>query len=910
MSYFLNQFIRSISVFFRTLKAFFARKLMGIGAKLRRLTNFSRSATKAASASLQGVMSAAQKPSERSDYVETGRLFISKALIIRIVLLLVALGLIIYFVVWPFVLSRFLTARFWEEDKRVPEWSGKVIVYSDKKKTLPLFSGRLEDGVLQGEAKLYDREGVLLYEGQLKDGQRTGSGKAYEDGVLVYEGSFAEGLYSGRGRLYEEGQLVYDGQYDGGLRSGSGTVYADGRVLYSGQFLEDVYEGRGKLYEDGALCYDGSFAAGIPEGSGTVYLDGQIVYDGQFSAGLYEGKGKLYGFDAGNSYVAYDGEFHNGKREGQGIGYYASGNPSYQGDWQADAPNGTGTFYGDSDRRVVYEGGVTDGRPDGQGTWYTAEGGQLSTTFRLGTPAGAMERKKNGTLYYQGDWLAEEWAEGTCGGWPEGFGTLYGKGGKVLYQGPFRDGTIDGRSLLGYTTEKLKAALGEGSVRIEREGDSYRIMADELGLTALCTFQTEEADSLVYQIYLAAPEDPSWVALLPGSPFTGEVRLPEGAEPNLTPIIYRAQYGVRVEAGTYTALSGIADAWRTTALFADEERRQAVLLTWARMDIIPKGLELGKDNSGAENVEAFLESLDDMTAPAGAAMGEGAALGDKDPGMALAGCENAAQAVELADAMLDFWAETEEIAALRAAVDRLAVMLEREQEAAAKGVGSPERVEALEQEQLALTGRLESGMTALKRAELRANAAGASDLAEYALGDLVVDFDPSAQEVEELILVAAAYAQAAGSEMTPEEVELRVKLALLDLTDAWGTAKQALGRYQTAGSGTKTAAGDYAMGLGTKESWYAAMNEETLARADLCAALAEFSRQANQFNQLTGGWVSRTFDWQREAFEPLFRAEIREEEPAEEVLPEESGEGEEEIPEEEAVPEGEGASEN
>ena len=176
MNYFFHQLSRSIGVFFRTIRAFFSRKIMGITSMLRRLTNFSRHATKVASSSLQGVVSAAQKPTSQSDYVETGRLYISKALIIRILLALIAIALIGYFVVWPFILSRFLTAKFYEQDKRVPKWSGRVIVYSDEKKTLPLYAGRLEDGVLQGESKQYDRDGVLLYEGQISDGQRSGSG--------------------------------------------------------------------------------------------------------------------------------------------------------------------------------------------------------------------------------------------------------------------------------------------------------------------------------------------------------------------------------------------------------------------------------------------------------------------------------------------------------------------------------------------------------------------------------------------------------------------------------------------------------------------------------------------------------------------------------------------------------------
>ena len=271
MSYFFSQLTRSIGVFFRTVRAFFVRRLMGIATFFRRLLNFSRHATKAASSSLQEVMTAGKKPTSPDDYVETGHMYISKALIVRILLIVAALALIGWFVVWPFVLSRFLTARFFVEDRRVADWSGRVIVYADKKKTIPMYAGRLEKGVLQGEGKLYDADGVLTYEGQLRDGERTGTGKEYRDGVLAYEGQFDAGFYSGYGKRYADGALTYDGQYEKGKRSGSGTAYADGKTLYEGQFMDDLYEGKGKLYQDGTLSYDGSFHAGVPEGMGTAY---------------------------------------------------------------------------------------------------------------------------------------------------------------------------------------------------------------------------------------------------------------------------------------------------------------------------------------------------------------------------------------------------------------------------------------------------------------------------------------------------------------------------------------------------------------------------------------------------------------------------------------------------------------
>ena len=69
-----TQLIRSLGIFLRTIRAFFARRLVGMTARARRLLNFSRSATKIALSSLQGAASLAKKPTKREDYIETGRL--------------------------------------------------------------------------------------------------------------------------------------------------------------------------------------------------------------------------------------------------------------------------------------------------------------------------------------------------------------------------------------------------------------------------------------------------------------------------------------------------------------------------------------------------------------------------------------------------------------------------------------------------------------------------------------------------------------------------------------------------------------------------------------------------------------------------------------------------------------------
>ena len=838
MSYFFHQLSRSLGVFFRTIRAFVSRKLMGLTTTFRRLTNFSRHATKVASSSLQGVVSATQKPTSQADYVETGHLYISKSLIIRLLLGVAAIALIGYFLVWPFILSRFLTARFYREDKRVPNWSGRVIVYSDKNKTLPLYSGRLEDGVLQGESKLYDEEGVLLYEGQMLDGLRSGSGKEYQDGILTYEGQFEAGRYSGRGKLYVDGKLVYDGQYVDGLRSGSGTAYQDGARLYEGQFGDDLYEGRGKLFQDGTLCYDGSFHAGVAEGTGTAY--------------------------------------------------YPTGMIAYQGDFLAGKANGSGTAYSETGRKE-YIGGFAEGQYSGSGTYYFADGSQIEASFENGSPVGAADWKKNGILYYQG-----EWADGA----PSGFGTLYSKAGKKLYEGPFLGGTIDGRSLVDYSTEELRAALCECTLKNENDGTAFRIIAEELGLTALCSFQTENEQSEIYQIYLAAPDKGDWVTLLPGTGNTHSVQWPEGAKPEQLTINYIGQLGVNVAAGSYFAENYAADARRITALYASETRDRVVLLTWERQNAIPVASTPGGESKKDDKIDHLLKAMDTMINSSGIAAGTVAFFGGADPDDALSCTADAAQAVELSDALIDYWEESQRLQALEEILERSETMLSDAQNEVAKGVGSAEQVEALQDEQLELKSQIETTKTAIKRAELTADKWGVSWLNGYALEKLLVSFNPAEKDVSDLVVFATAYAKATGSESPESEIKNEVKEALLSLSDAHTAEKLALERYQALEKNTADALNAYSMGLGSRAAWLAALNAQSQARIRLCYAMADFSKLANHFNLLTGGWVSRTFNWHQDVLEPLLYAAIQEtEEPTEGETEEPTEGGTEELTE-------------
>lgn len=70
---------------------------------------------------------------------------------------------------------------------------------SERDKKTVLFTGRLDDGVIQGDGKSYDYDGNLVYEGGFADDQYDGDGRLYQNGRLLYDGAFAKNAYEGSG---------------------------------------------------------------------------------------------------------------------------------------------------------------------------------------------------------------------------------------------------------------------------------------------------------------------------------------------------------------------------------------------------------------------------------------------------------------------------------------------------------------------------------------------------------------------------------------------------------------------------------------------------------------------------------------------------------------------------------------
>ena len=179
----------------------------------------------------------------------------------------------------------------------------------------------------------------------LQDHSQDASSKIHtiynSNGKLVYEGEMKNGLYHGQGTLYGVDGCKWEGQFvDGKLHGQGKSYYANGKIEYDGQWENYHSHGKGIEYYENGDTYEGEFSEGKPNGQGTLYYADGKKYEGEFYEGKPNGQGTFY-YANGEKYV---GEVVNGKRNGQGTIYYY-GNNKYVGGFKNDQLHGYGTYY-------------------------------------------------------------------------------------------------------------------------------------------------------------------------------------------------------------------------------------------------------------------------------------------------------------------------------------------------------------------------------------------------------------------------------------------------------------------------------------------------------------------------------------------------------------------------------------
>lgn len=804
---------------------------MGFTSYIRRITNFSRQATKVASKSVQGAAAAVKKPTKREDYIETSRLFISKSFLILAAVGLVLLGLVIYFIVWPFILSHFLTARFYQEDKRVPDWTGKVIVYYDEAKKIPMYSGTLREGLLQGPGKAYDEDGLLTYDGDYVNGLRSGNGTAYDGGVVVYEGQFQNDRYEGSGGLYEDGALVYRGAFTSGVPNGMGTAYRDGVKCYEGSFVDGRYQGEGvAYYADGTPCYKGSFSAGLYDGDGVAYYE--------------------------NGSLRYRGAFFEGSYDGEGIAYDETG-------------------------RMYYRGSFAAGAYDGDGTVYLENGDSIRSRFSAGTGDGAIQWYKNGKLWYDGS--AEDLL-------PDGFGTVYAPNGKVIYAGEMDRGTLDGEWLLSLTAGELREAFGEASVtEPDREsGGGFLITNNDLCLTVLCTFQRDGEDARAYRVWFTPEAGTDAAALLP---WTDR----RAAENWAVTDRESAPEFTRTRGSAYLPEGDVGGDWyhslyayesHNLALVSREEESAPFQIIWAK----PGGLDVTVTDMTEEMVaevqerlDGLLDALESIGASGGSGASESAAPGggaaDRSDMIRLLDLMPAAQdACELIDALTDYFTYGQAAEAMEASRTLIEQTLEDQQRLLQQGQLTQSAVDGAQDRADALSRQAAQYRIMREQARLVAENLTGRKLDGYDLSGVLLVFDPTELDVSGLCGRALAYAGgiAAGRyEVDAGKLEVDVKRLVLDMSMAYENIRAGQKSLAQSRADLETAAQSYATGTIGKSELYdaqCAVNENVSA---LFQTMGAYTKLVNRLNDLSGGWVAENYDWLAEPFGALYDMALR-----------------------------------
>ena len=100
------------------------------------------------------------------------------------------------------------TKKFAGDYKNNKRWNGFLYDITNEHK-YEIISGN-------GFIKEYYENGCLFFEGELKNGEKTGKEKIYDEcGHLIFEGNLENGIKQGKGKTYNySGDIIFEGEFD------------------------------------------------------------------------------------------------------------------------------------------------------------------------------------------------------------------------------------------------------------------------------------------------------------------------------------------------------------------------------------------------------------------------------------------------------------------------------------------------------------------------------------------------------------------------------------------------------------------------------------------------------------------------------------------------------------------------
>lgn len=188
------------------------------------------------------------------------------------------------------------------------------------------------------ELKTYDYGDKGVYEGELVDNKRNGTGTYTWANGTKYIGGWKDDLFHGQSVYTFSDGDCFIGNWEDGKKSGHGTYTWTNGDIYDGEWLNDLFHGVGTfIFSDGGK-YVGDWKDGKKHGKGENTWSNGDSYVGEWENDLFNGQG-TYTFANGNTYF---GEWKNMLRHGQGTAIYAIGD-KYTGSWYNDKRHGEGT---------------------------------------------------------------------------------------------------------------------------------------------------------------------------------------------------------------------------------------------------------------------------------------------------------------------------------------------------------------------------------------------------------------------------------------------------------------------------------------------------------------------------------------------------------------------------------------
>ena len=208
------------------------------------------------------------------------------------------------------------------------------------------YVGGFKNGEMSGFGKIFDKDGLLLFEGEFRQNKPQGRGTEYFSDGRMYVGEFLRGKKHGVGKIYSDSDdLIYEGEFKNGKIHGKGALYYENGDMFKGGFLNNKKHGNGILKKKRGGYFQGNWSYGKKSivGKGKVFLADGTMYEGQLFGGLAHGVGVQVEPDG----TSYEGMFVKGLFQGQGtLRIGGSGGRYYVGQFRQGRPHGYGEMFG------------------------------------------------------------------------------------------------------------------------------------------------------------------------------------------------------------------------------------------------------------------------------------------------------------------------------------------------------------------------------------------------------------------------------------------------------------------------------------------------------------------------------------------------------------------------------------